>query len=294
MRARIQSTLLPSEAERLENYNTHEVQDSDSIQKLAIQYRVSVASIKAANKMFDENVVSYKSLLIPKMRNGQAIGQADRTKMLTVTPSVSWQSFQRQICAAHAVPLQKIDIHCLSKLDENKDALTKNAMWVLLITPEELKKELEHTEDADDSKDFLRLRVTLRKTGEPAKAGDDSKVDESLTFATTTQRKGGFVKSDVVAFDALDEAFEAKQKLAIEHRQKLPTMVVEHPESGTAESCVDRFSRVCCCWSTRKKEVASWQLEPMPKKRGNWVKGNAADEAEAVSLLWTEDHYLQS
>ena len=42
-RVRVQSTLLPSEEQRLECYNKHEVQDGDSIQKLAIKYRVSVS-----------------------------------------------------------------------------------------------------------------------------------------------------------------------------------------------------------------------------------------------------------
>ena len=41
-RVRVQSTMLPSEQQRLESYNKHEVQDGDSIQKLAIKYRVSV------------------------------------------------------------------------------------------------------------------------------------------------------------------------------------------------------------------------------------------------------------
>lgn len=42
-RVRVQSTMLPSEQQRLESYNKHEVQDGDSIQKLAIKYRVSVS-----------------------------------------------------------------------------------------------------------------------------------------------------------------------------------------------------------------------------------------------------------
>ena len=42
-RVRVQSTLLPSEQQRLDSYNKHEVQDGDSIQKLAIKYRVSVS-----------------------------------------------------------------------------------------------------------------------------------------------------------------------------------------------------------------------------------------------------------
>eukprot|EP01051_Picozoa_sp_SAG22_P009312 SAG22_NODE_768_length_7351_cov_27.969939_2_plen_98_part_00 len=42
MRIRIQSTLLPTKSEQMENYQQHEVVESDSIQKLAIQYRVSV------------------------------------------------------------------------------------------------------------------------------------------------------------------------------------------------------------------------------------------------------------
>ena len=45
MRVRIQSTLLPSKAEQMENYQQHEVEESDSIQKLAIQYRVSVRAL---------------------------------------------------------------------------------------------------------------------------------------------------------------------------------------------------------------------------------------------------------
>ena len=44
-RVRVQSTLLPSEQQRLESYNKHEVQDGDSIQKLAIKYRVSVSAV---------------------------------------------------------------------------------------------------------------------------------------------------------------------------------------------------------------------------------------------------------
>ena len=42
MRVRIQSTLLPTASERMENYQQHEVLETDSIQKLAIKYRVSV------------------------------------------------------------------------------------------------------------------------------------------------------------------------------------------------------------------------------------------------------------
>eukprot|EP01051_Picozoa_sp_SAG22_P009313 SAG22_NODE_768_length_7351_cov_27.969939_3_plen_76_part_00 len=59
--------------------------------------------------------------------------------MLTVTPSVSWQSFQRQLCAAHSIPLQKVTIQCLSKLEADSSG---HARWVRLAAQDELRPEV--------------------------------------------------------------------------------------------------------------------------------------------------------
>lgn len=231
--------------------------------------------------MFDENVISYKHLLIPRFRNGVGPGQADRTKMLTVMPSVSWQSFLRQLCAAHSIPLQKINIQCLSKIDVDAG----HARWVRLASGDELQPELEQTDDADDSKDFLRITVSTFEP--PGGVGGDSGSDEKnvpLTFDTTTQRKGELVKPDNA--DELDPD-------GMKPLRPLPTVVVQQPsrdDDGRGGCC----SWLCSLFAAPAHGALDFELsQQVSKKRGKWLKGNAADEMEAISLLKVENHYLQ-
>ena len=174
---RVQSTLLPSEERRKDAYHIHKIEDGDSIQKLAIKFRVSVrlqwrvastrcasdrafrlaqvAAIKAANKMITDDVIAFGELMIPKQRNGP---ERELSRMVTVLASVSWRSFKLQLCGAHGLPPSEsqVTVQCLSKVQKDKYG---HQMWVPLQSTEELAQELLSSEDANSSKDFLRVRL---------------------------------------------------------------------------------------------------------------------------------------
>ncbi len=70
-RVRVQSTMLPSEQQRLESYNKHEVQDGDSIQKLAIKYRVSVSPAPRRTVLPPDSSCTNPARLPPRSRRSR-------------------------------------------------------------------------------------------------------------------------------------------------------------------------------------------------------------------------------
>ena len=114
-----------------------------------------VAAIKAANKMITDDVIAFSELMIPKQRNGP---ERELSRMVTVLASVSWRSFKLQLCGAHGLPPSEsqVTVQCLSKVQKDKYG---HQMWVPLQSTEELAQELLSSEDANSSKDFLRVRL---------------------------------------------------------------------------------------------------------------------------------------
>lgn len=274
-RVRVQSTLLPNEKQRLECYNKHEVRDGDSIQKLAIKYRVSVAAIKAANKMIADDVIGFQELWIPKQRNGPS---QELSRMITVLPSVSWQSFLRQISAAHGLSQGSVVVQCLSKVTVDTYG---HAKWITLASTDELVEELNNTLDANASKDFLRVRVQERQAGEGGEGEGDPLADK-LTYDTTLKRNASTVVKD--AEDAEAEGRYVEEAKDEHHKRPLPRIVVRSPHPSRALQAEDKCSirKLCSC-------LYYWAPAAAPERnRENFIKKNVADEAEAASLLKNE------
>lgn len=80
----------------------------------------------------------------------------------------------------------------------------------------------------------------------------------------------------------------------------LPPVVVNQPDdrdsAGSRSRCIGSIScLLCSCFHRGSADV---ELElvghvAVSKKRGKWLKGNVAEEQEAIALLKVENHYLQ-
>jgi hypothetical protein len=292
---RVQSTLLPNDEQRKDHYMTHTVKEGDSVRSLAIKYRVSVASIKAANKMIVDDVMGFDEMSIPKHRNGVAPGQRYLSRMITVLPSVSWQSFVRQLCSAHGLDATgtQIAVQCVSKVQVDSYG---HQIWVSLQSTEELEEELMNTEDASSSKDFLRIRIQEKSSGE--RVGVERK-EKNPTLDSTAKRTGSkVVKQDVDRHEdeMLDEAGRAAAS------SPAPRVVVHAPsidpytgkgigvaEQGAWAYCRSTAGRLCCCLCAdiRDNRPANG---PTPAQRFGKA---AANEVEGVSLLQYEKQYGQ-
>ena len=306
-RVRVQSTLLPSEAQRLEAYHKHEVAEGDSIQKLAIKYRVSVAAIKAANKMIADDVIGFSELWVPKQRNGPT---QELSRMITVLPSVSWQSFLRQISAAHGLSQGSVGVQCLSKVTVDTYG---HAQWVSISSTAELAEELANTKDANRSKDFLRVRVQERQAEEGEEADP---LADKLTYDSTMKRNASTVKKDAEDAEAEDEYVAELQ----DERDKrpMPQVVVRSPHpalaarregGGGGGSCwLCRFT-LCCFQQPRSRSVRhppphflrareksarlNRRCVGQERSRRKFIQKNEGEEMEAASLLKFEQAYVQ-
>ena len=239
-----------------------------------------VAAIKAANKMIADDVIGFKELWIPKQRNGPS---QELSRMITVLPSVSWQSFLRQISAAHGLSQGGVIIQCLSKVTVDTYG---HAKWITMSSTAELAEELNNTQDANASKDFLRVRVQERQsTGDGGDADDDPLADK-LTYETTLKRSATTVKKDAENAEAEEEYLEA---LRDEHdKRPLPRIVVRSPHPAQALQgtepdgsyfCRVGLGRLLCCLNT-------WQPAAAPdRSRQKFIKKNVADDTESASLL---------
>eukprot|EP01051_Picozoa_sp_SAG22_P009314 SAG22_NODE_768_length_7351_cov_27.969939_4_plen_184_part_00 len=171
-----------------------------------------------------------------------------------------------------------------------------------------LSLQLEETDDADDSKDFLRITV---QTPEPGDEGNTAGIDApelALTFETTTQRKGEFVRQENPDGLPEDEAAEdGVPKKALVRRQ-LPTVVIQQPPSRDSQrGCVGALCSWCCsCFyggggggagggtANVGRSVEMGQVGNS-RQRAKFLNKHAreGEEQEAISLLKVENHYLQ-
>lgn len=234
--------------------------------------------------MIADDVIGYKELWIPKQRNGPS---QDLSRMITVLPSVSWQSFLRQISAAHALKQGGLVIQCLSKV--TVDAYS-HAKWVTISSTAELAEELNNTQDANASKDFLRVRVQERQPN--GGDVDEDPLADKLTYETTLKRSASTVKKDAANAEAEEEYLEV---LRDEHdKRPLPRIVVRSPhpaqqgtEPGASHFCRVALGKLLCCLNSSQPGSAP------DRSRQNFIRKNVADEAETTSLLKYEQAYVQ-
>ena len=72
-----------------------------------------VLALAEKDRMIADDVIGFSELWVPKQRNGPT---QELSRMITVLPSVSWQSFLRQISASHGLSQGSVGVQCLSKV----------------------------------------------------------------------------------------------------------------------------------------------------------------------------------
>lgn len=235
--------------------------------------------------MIADDVIGFKELWIPKQRHGPS---QELSRMITVLPSVSWQSFLRQISAAHGLGQGGLVVQCLSKVTVD---MYGHAKWVTISSTAELAEELNNTLDANASKDFLRVRVQERQSADGGEVDEDP-LSDKLTYDTTLKRSASTVKKDAENAEAEEEYQEA---LRDEHdKRPLPRIVVRSPypaqqgsEPGASYFCRVSLGKLLCCLNSSEPASTS------DRSRQKFIKKNVSDEAEASSLLKYEQAYVQ-